>query len=135
MKSLSHVGVLVTPWTAAYQAPPFMGFSRQEYWSGLPLPSLNPICCSSAINSDIFTLENVLGFNLNYLITLSGTIPYYFTLQFPLLTFLLPYPLEASHCHFCPLAIFPFSKSFMPQSYHSVQYSFPCNPIHSAQII
>jgi len=29
----------VTPWTAAYQAPPSMGFSRQEYWSGVPLPS------------------------------------------------------------------------------------------------
>ena len=32
-----------TPWTAAYQAPPFMGFSRQGYWSGLPLPS-PPVC-------------------------------------------------------------------------------------------
>ena len=32
--------VLTTPWTVAYQAPPSMGFSRQEYWSGLPLPSL-----------------------------------------------------------------------------------------------
>ena len=31
--------LLATPWTAAYQAPPSMGFSRQEYWSGLPLPS------------------------------------------------------------------------------------------------
>ena len=31
--------LLVSPWTAAYQAPPSMGFSRQEYWSGLPLPS------------------------------------------------------------------------------------------------
>ena len=30
----------MTPWTAAYQASPSMGFSRQEYWSGLPLPSL-----------------------------------------------------------------------------------------------
>ena len=30
---------LATPWTAAYQAPPSMGFSRQEYWSGVPLPS------------------------------------------------------------------------------------------------
>ena len=39
MKSLSHVGLLATPWTAAYQAPPPMGFSRQEYWSGVPLPS------------------------------------------------------------------------------------------------
>ena len=40
MKSLSHVQLLETPWTAAYQASPPMGFSRQEYWSGLPLPSL-----------------------------------------------------------------------------------------------
>ena len=39
MKSLSHVRLLVTPWTAAFQAPPSMGFSRQEYWSGVPLPS------------------------------------------------------------------------------------------------
>ena len=41
VKSLSHVGLFTTPWTAAYQAPPSMGFSRQEYWSGLPLPSLH----------------------------------------------------------------------------------------------
>ena len=40
VKSLSHVRLLVTPQTAAYQAPPSMGFSRQEYWSGVPLPSL-----------------------------------------------------------------------------------------------
>ena len=40
VKSLSRVQLLVTPWTAAYQAPPPMGFSRQEYCSGLPLPSL-----------------------------------------------------------------------------------------------
>ena len=39
VKSLSRVRLVVTPWTAAYQAPPSMGFSRQEYWSGLPLPS------------------------------------------------------------------------------------------------
>ena len=36
VKSLSHVRLLATPWTAAYQAPPSMGFSRQEYWSGVP---------------------------------------------------------------------------------------------------
>ena len=39
LKSLSHVQLLVTPWTAGHQAPPFTGFSRQEYWSGVPLPS------------------------------------------------------------------------------------------------
>ena len=38
-KSLSRVQLLGTPWTAAYQAPPSMGSSRQEYWSGVPLPS------------------------------------------------------------------------------------------------
>ena len=38
VKSLSHVWLLVTPWTTAHQAPPSMGFSRQEYWSGVPLP-------------------------------------------------------------------------------------------------
>ena len=41
VKSLSYVRLFTTPWTAAYQAPPSMGFSRQEYWSGMPLPSLN----------------------------------------------------------------------------------------------
>ena len=39
VKSFSHVPVFATPWTVAYQAPPSMGFSRQEYWSGLPFPS------------------------------------------------------------------------------------------------
>ena len=39
VKSLSRVRLFATPWTAAYQAPPSTGFSRQEYWSGLPLPS------------------------------------------------------------------------------------------------
>ena len=39
VKSLSRVRLLVTPWTAAHQAPPSMGFSRREYWSGVTLPS------------------------------------------------------------------------------------------------
>ena len=54
VKSLSHVWLLVTPWTAAYQAPPSMRFSRREYWSGMPLPSpleslekVNQLCLSS----------------------------------------------------------------------------------------
>ena len=40
-KSLSHVWLFATPWTAAYQAPLSMGVSKQEYWSGVPLPSPN----------------------------------------------------------------------------------------------
>ena len=39
VKSLSCVRLFATPWTVAYQASPSMGFSRQEYWSGLPFPS------------------------------------------------------------------------------------------------
>ena len=39
VKSLSRVGLFATPWTVACQAPPSMGFSRQEYWSGVPFPS------------------------------------------------------------------------------------------------
>ena len=47
VKSLSHVRLLSTPWTAAHQAPPSMGFSRPEYWSRVPLPS--PICLTTII--------------------------------------------------------------------------------------
>ena len=47
VKSLSRVRLLATPWTAAHQAPPSMGFSRQEYWSGVPLPSPNVSISSS----------------------------------------------------------------------------------------
>ena len=41
VKSLSHVWLLATPWTAAYQSPPSVGLSRREYWSGVPLPISN----------------------------------------------------------------------------------------------
>ena len=50
VKLLSRARLLGTPWTAAYQAPPSMGFSRQEYWSGVPLPS--PASCLERANSD-----------------------------------------------------------------------------------
>ena len=43
VKSLSHVRLLATPWTAAHQAPPSIGFFRQEYWSGLTFPSLGDL--------------------------------------------------------------------------------------------
>ena len=39
LRRFSRVRLLATPWTVAYQAPPSMGFSKQEYWSGVPLPS------------------------------------------------------------------------------------------------
>ena len=51
VKSESDVAqsLLATPWTAVYQAPPSMGFSRQEYWSGVPLPSLGNFSSASKL--------------------------------------------------------------------------------------
>ena len=62
VKSLSHVRLLVTPWTAAYQAPPSMGFSRQEHWGGLPLlsPMLHWTFLYITVNTSIFPLHNFL---------------------------------------------------------------------------
>ena len=53
VKSLSHVWPFGTPWTVAYQAPPPMGCSRQEYWSGVPLPFL-ALCILTIISLWIF---------------------------------------------------------------------------------
>ena len=63
MKSLSHVRLFATPWTVVYQAPPSMGFSRQEYWSRLPFPSPGDLPDpgiepgSSAFQADALTSE------------------------------------------------------------------------------
>ena len=63
MNLLSRVQLFATPWTVAYQAPPSMGFPRQEYWSGLPLPSPLPsnilvsVFSICPTNKDIF-LDN-----------------------------------------------------------------------------
>ena len=51
VKSLSRVRLLATPQTAAYQAPPSMGFSRQEYWSGVPVPSPGSVPRSQQVGS------------------------------------------------------------------------------------
>ena len=51
VKSPSHVLLLATPWTAAYQAPPSMGFSRQKYWSGqgISLNSLSELMADTSV--------------------------------------------------------------------------------------
>ena len=58
VKSLCRARLLATPWTAAFQAPPSMGFPRQEYWSGVPLPSLY-ICVNIRYLSFSFWLRSV----------------------------------------------------------------------------
>ena len=59
VKTLSRVWLLVTPWTAAYQAPPSMGFSRQEYSNGVPLPSPMPTVQMTVIEK----LQQLLQFD------------------------------------------------------------------------
>ena len=61
VKSLSHAQPSATPWTAAFQALPSMGFSRQEYWSGVPLPSPFDTVASSLIVSISFEKTLMLG--------------------------------------------------------------------------
>ena len=58
VKSLSRVRLLATPWTAAYQAPPPMGFSRQEYWSGVPLPSPISLVAAAAAAAAAKSLQS-----------------------------------------------------------------------------
>ena len=63
VKSLSSVRLFVTPWTAAHQAPPSMGFSRQEYWSGVPSPSLDSMA-KEDVKIDLFLLLKFHLFSL-----------------------------------------------------------------------
>ena len=87
VKLLSHVRLLATPWTAAYQAPLSMGFSRQEYWTGVPLPSLILMLVqhilidyhSFVVSSEIKKYEYsnlVFFFNIVFAIWYSLIIPY-----------------------------------------------------------
>ena len=56
LSCFSRVQLCATPWTAAYQAPPSMGFSRQEYWSGVPLAPLSGIKpASPALEDEVLT--------------------------------------------------------------------------------
>ena len=62
VKSLGRVRPLVTPWTSAFQAPPSMGFSRQEYWSGVPLPSLHFFLICPNFFPGLFTFAKIIDF-------------------------------------------------------------------------
>ena len=75
VKSLSRIRLFATPWTAAYQAPQSMEFSRQEYWSGLPFPSPGDLPDpgiepgSPASQEDALTSEQVLKSKVITLLT------------------------------------------------------------------
>ena len=72
VKLLSCVQLVATTWTAAYQAPPSMGFSRQEYWSGVPLPS--PFVCLVLLKCPLLetNAENVI-INCTHVLSVTAT--------------------------------------------------------------
>ena len=61
VKSLSRVRLFASPWTVVYQASLSKGFSRQEYWSGLPFPSYIYICMYVCIKVDVKGKPLALG--------------------------------------------------------------------------
>ena len=102
VKSLSCIRLLAIPWTAAYQAPPSMGFSRQKYWNGVPLPT--------TFKWLHLTLSNWLsGFNTAD--------------HFSILEIILPW----IHVFFCPLlclpSIFPRIRVFSNESVLLIRWS------------
>ena len=112
VKSLSHVQLLATPWTAAYQAHLSMGFSRQENWSGVPLPSPD-----SYIHTCIFEQQYhfyIFTFCLNLFAIHHSTIINFYQLNNSLAHEI---PL---HCHlsYCQLLPFEWGKIFSPYFNH-----------------
>ena len=133
VKSLSRVRLLATPWTAAHQAPPSMGFARQEDWSGVPLPSLiarasqrwwascsygkcpqggSTSSCSALVPPVTSALRKVsfLGCNLEWSVPEQAPKPFYLTTSSPLK--LLPSPLASCFTW----AVFPAG---VPRRLHS----------------
>ena len=74
VKSNSRVRLFATPWTSAYQAPPSMGFSKQEYWSGMPLPSLTISTCWCIINRNSYICKKKICTEHSSLFTIKKTI-------------------------------------------------------------
>ena len=72
VKLFSRVRLLATPWTAAHHAPSYMGFSRQEYWSGVPLPSLILKYNVLLIQYDQYCCNKTAMWRGNYLATSQG---------------------------------------------------------------
>ena len=83
VKSLSRVWLFATPWTVAHQAPPSMGFSRQEDWSGVPLPSLtcniafafNSLSTHNALRWAIHMVRSLISFRSQILSWVPASLP------------------------------------------------------------
>ena len=84
LSRFSHVRLCVTPKTAAHQAPPSLGFSRQEHWSGLPLPSpMHESENESEVTQSCPTLRDPMDCSLQWSSELNSPIPVHFSLLIP----------------------------------------------------
>ena len=101
MKLFSHVWLLATPWTAAYLAPPSMGFSRQEYWSGVPLPS--PMLNIRSLDFSYLTAENLYPItNITLLSPQPSFLPLFWWVQLSTTFLLCFYEFDFSNrCQIC----------------------------------
>ena len=89
VKSLSRVWLLATPWTAAYLAPLSMGFSRQEYWSGVPSPSPSSLSSHKQLWKCLLFPPLPLKFIFSFPLPLTVSFPFFSSLHLfaPLLSF------------------------------------------------
>ena len=123
MKWLSHVWLLVTPWTVAYQAPPSLGFSRREYWSGLPLPS-PPVIWEANLYEWIDSLASDLWVQLSHSVVFDSLRPRGLQHARPLC----PSPTPGAYPNSCPSHRWchpTISSSVIPFSSHL--QSFPAS--------
>ena len=114
VKSLSRVWLLASPWTVAYQAPPFMGFSGQQYWSGVPIPFITS-SCGNGFGNIFFVREQKdnLVFRLAHLVKMSS--------------FLMKCVKHATST-ICTPILFRTATRLCPTKRNSDTFSFSCFP-------
>ena len=129
VKSVSCVQLLATPWTAAHQAPPSLAFSRQEYWSGVPLPSpqtcMVTLILNSVQHSGIKVQEKHLCNSLNFMWNEIWPISDLFQ------SFLDFSELRLVHCIFFPMLFYEKFHTYTEVERLCYKYSWPC-PLEAA---
>ena len=125
----SRVWLFATPWTTVYQAPPSMGFSRQEYWSGVPLPSplLTTTCtvfhswlmvttsCSQMLH------QHLMYTHCDFLQNKKGSAHIQIAEEWGCYSSRLPFPFDFLDSVLTPLSRYPLQKTFFVSSPTSCQ--------------
>ena len=99
VKLLSCVRLPATPWTVAYQAPPSLGFSRQEYWSGLPFPSPVIHIRHTHFPFDVLALIDICNTDISKAAFFSLVVSWYIIVLIFMFTFSASFPFIVSVIH------------------------------------